>query len=254
MRRQGIVWGLAALVLTASVMAAAACGGDGETRAAGGNQTPTPARGTPTVTPTGTPTGETENTPEGLPPLSGETVTTDSGLQSGETPAAGGDETPTKGGGQAPATGAGQTPAAGAGQTPAAGGQTPTGGGGGTTGGLPPPPEGTVTTDSHVTIVNIVKGTGETPQTGQTLVIHYTAWLTNGTKIDSSRDRGTPFEFVLGDGQVIAGLEEGLATMQVGGRRFLTIPPELAWGEQGSPPTIPPNATLIFDVELLEIR
>jgi peptidylprolyl isomerase len=111
-----------------------------------------------------------------------------------------------------------------------------------------------VTTDSHVTYLDIVRGTGETPQTGQTVVIHYTAWLSNGTKIDSSRDRGTPKEFVLGAGQEIAGLEEGVATMRVGGRRFLTIPPELAWGEQGYPPTIPPNATLIFDVELLEVR
>jgi peptidylprolyl isomerase len=104
-------------------------------------------------------------------------------------------------------------------------------------------------------IIDIEVGTGETPAVGQTLVVHYTGWLSaDGSKFDSSVDRGTPIEFVLGVGQVIAGWDEGLSTMKVGGERRLIIPADLAYGEVGRPPTIPPNAELIFDVELLEIR
>jgi len=112
----------------------------------------------------------------------------------------------------------------------------------------------TVTTDSGLEYIDVEKGTGETPQAGQTVAVHYTGWLTGGTKFDSSVERGTPFSFQIGVGQVIAGWDEGVATMHVGGERRLIIPPELAYGEEGRPPTIPPSATLIFDVELLEIR
>jgi peptidylprolyl isomerase len=99
-----------------------------------------------------------------------------------------------------------------------------------------------------------VEGAGASPQKGQTAVVHYTGWLTNGTKFDSSRDRGQPFSFKVGQGQVIAGWDEGVATMKVGGRRKLTIPSNLGYGPRGAGGVIPPNATLVFDVELLEVR
>jgi FKBP-type peptidyl-prolyl cis-trans isomerase len=89
---------------------------------------------------------------------------------------------------------------------------------------------------------------------GQTAVVHYTGWLTDGTKFDSSRDRGQPFSFPLGGGQVIAGWDEGVAGMKVGGRRKLVIPSELGYGPMGSPPVIPASATLVFDVELLDVK
>ncbi len=120
----------------------------------------------------------------------------------------------------------------------------------------PPPVAGEPTlSDTGLGIIDIVEGTGDTPVTGQTVVVHYTGWLNeNGTKFDSSVDRGTPLEFPLGEERVIAGWDEGVATMKVGGKRRLIIPAELAYGENGSPPLIPPGAELTFDVELLEIK
>lgn len=118
----------------------------------------------------------------------------------------------------------------------------------------PPPVAGEPTfSESGLGIIDIEAGSGETPETGKLVVVHYTGWLSDGTKFDSSLDRGTPFEFALGLGDVIAGWDEGLATMKVGGKRRLIIPSELAYGEQGRP-SIPPNAELTFDIELLEIK
>ena len=101
-------------------------------------------------------------------------------------------------------------------------------------------------------------GTGATPKIGQTAVVHYTGWLYNngekGKKFDSSRDRGQPFEFPLGQGQVIKGWDEGVETMKVGGKRTLVIPPELGYGARGAGGVIPPNAWLIFDVELVGVK
>ena len=119
----------------------------------------------------------------------------------------------------------------------------------------PPPVSGEpIETGNGLKYTEIEPGSGDSPEPGETVVVHYTGWLEDGTKFDSSLDRGTPFSFPIGTGQVIAGWDEGLATMQVGGKRRLVIPPELAYGPEGRPPVIPPNATLIFDVELLEIR
>ncbi len=113
-----------------------------------------------------------------------------------------------------------------------------------------------ITTGSGLQFCEIERGRGDAPKAGQTIVVHYTGWLeSDGTKFDSSLDRGQPFEFTIGLGQVIGGWDEGLATMQVGGKRRLIIPPDLAYGESGAGGgAIPANATLIFDVELLDIR
>jgi peptidylprolyl isomerase len=110
-----------------------------------------------------------------------------------------------------------------------------------------------VTTISGLKYVDLVEGTGATPRTGQTLSVHYTGTLQNGTKFDSSVDRGQPYEFRLGTGSVIRGWDEGLANMKVGGKRKLIIPPSLGYGARGTP-NIPANSTLHFDVELLAIK
>jgi len=102
-------------------------------------------------------------------------------------------------------------------------------------------------------IEKITTGNGASPKSGDTVTVHYTGWLTEGTKFDSSVDRDEPFAFVLGTGQVIKGWDEGVATMRVGDKARLTIPPELAYGPAGYPGAIPPDATLIFEVELLSI-
>jgi peptidylprolyl isomerase len=111
------------------------------------------------------------------------------------------------------------------------------------------------TTESGLQYRDLVPGTGEAAGTGATVMVHYTGWLEDGTEFDSSRSEGrTPLEFTLGAGDVIQGWDEGVASMKVGGRRELTIPPELAYGERGYPGAIPPNATLTFEVELLALR
>jgi FKBP-type peptidyl-prolyl cis-trans isomerase len=103
-------------------------------------------------------------------------------------------------------------------------------------------------------IEKVVSGNGASPKKDNVVTVHYTGWLTDGTKFDSSVDRDEPFTFVLGARQVIAGWDQGVATMRVGDKVRLTIPPELAYGQQGYPGVIPPNATLIFEVELLAVE
>lgn len=100
---------------------------------------------------------------------------------------------------------------------------------------------------------DLVVGTGEEAKTGDRVRVHYTGWLTNGDKFDSSKDADKPFEFPLGAGQVIDGWDKGVVGMKEGGKRKLTIPPHMAYGERGAPGAIPPNSTLIFEVELLKV-
>ena len=116
----------------------------------------------------------------------------------------------------------------------------------------------TMTTASGLQIADSKVGTGATPKPGQTCVMHYTGWLfengAKGKKFDSSVDRGEPFEFPIGQKRVIAGWDEGVASMKVGGKRTLIIPPALGYGSRGAGGVIPPNATLIFEVELLDVK
>ena len=117
---------------------------------------------------------------------------------------------------------------------------------------------GEVTTPSGLRIIDVKPGAGPVPQAGQTVTVNYTGWLfvdgKKGKKFDSSLDRGQPFSFTLGQGQVIKGWDEGLATMHVGGKRTLIIPPDLGYGASGAGADIPPGATLMFDVELLSVK
>ena len=110
------------------------------------------------------------------------------------------------------------------------------------------------TTPSGLEYKDLVVGTGEGARSGATAVVHYTGWLMDGTKFDSSLDRGVPLEFVIGGRQVISGWDEGVASMNVGGKQELIIPPDLAYGDRGAAGVIPPGATLKFEVELMELR
>ncbi len=110
-----------------------------------------------------------------------------------------------------------------------------------------------VTSATGLKYSDIKKGTGATPKPGQHVHVHYTGWLTDGKKFDSSVDRGEPFVFAIGQGQVIKGWDEGVGSMQIGGKRQLQIPPELGYGARGAGGVIPANATLIFDVELISV-
>jgi FKBP-type peptidyl-prolyl cis-trans isomerase FkpA len=121
--------------------------------------------------------------------------------------------------------------------------------------GGPTPVSGdTVTTESGLQYIVISSGDGPAPEPGQTVYVHYTGWFTDGGKFDSSLDRGVPFAFPLGQRRVIAGWDEGVALMRVGDKRRFIIPPDLAYGEGGHPAGIPPNSTLIFDVELVSVE
>jgi FKBP-type peptidyl-prolyl cis-trans isomerase len=106
---------------------------------------------------------------------------------------------------------------------------------------------------AQLIVEDLIVGTGPEAKAGQQVKVHYTGWLTNGTKFDSSVDRGDPFKFKLGARQVIQGWDQGVAGMKVGGKRKLTIPPELGYGARGAGRVIPPNATLVFEVELLGV-
>jgi FKBP-type peptidyl-prolyl cis-trans isomerase len=130
--------------------------------------------------------------------------------------------------------------------------------------GSPTPPQAGATSaaaaPAEVTLADGLKytdeqvGTGALAQPGKTAIVHYTGWLMNGTKFDSSLDRGQPFSFPVGGGQVIKGWDEGVAGMRVGGKRVLIVPPELGYGARGAGGVIPPNATLKFEVQLLDLR
>jgi FKBP-type peptidyl-prolyl cis-trans isomerase len=117
----------------------------------------------------------------------------------------------------------------------------------------PPPPAPAASAEPPFSAVDVVVGKGPEAKAGDTVKVHYTGTLTNGTEFDSSRPRGQPFEFVLGKGKVIPGWDKGVAGMKVGGKRKLTIPSALGYGARGAGGKIPPNSTLLFDVELVEI-
>jgi len=110
------------------------------------------------------------------------------------------------------------------------------------------------TTDSGLQYIDLVVGSGAQPQFAQTVTVHYTGWLTDGKKFDSSVDRGQPFQFQIGVGMVIKGWDEGVMTMKIGGKRKLIIPPQIGYGARGAGGIIPPNATLVFEVELLGVK
>ncbi len=111
-----------------------------------------------------------------------------------------------------------------------------------------------VTTASGLKYIDETIGTGPSPLRGRTVTVHYTGMLEDGTKFESSVDRGQPYDFRIGVGSVIKGWDEGVMTMRIGGRRRLIVPPDLGYGAQGRPPRIPPNSTLIFDIELLNVK
>ncbi len=111
----------------------------------------------------------------------------------------------------------------------------------------------TITMNNNLKITDVQVGSGQEAKVGDHVVVHYTGKLTDGTTFDSSVPRGTPFDFTIGEGRVIAGWEQGIPGMKVGGKRTLVIPPELGYGANGYPPVIPPSATLVFEVELLGI-
>jgi FKBP-type peptidyl-prolyl cis-trans isomerase len=114
--------------------------------------------------------------------------------------------------------------------------------------------EGMTTSPSGLQYREDAVGEGREARAGDTVSVHYTGTLQNGTRFDTSRDRGQPITFPLGAGYVIKGWDEGIAGMKIGGKRTLVIPPQLGYGDRGSPPDVPPNATLVFDVELMGIR
>ncbi len=120
--------------------------------------------------------------------------------------------------------------------------------------GTPPAAAQEITTPSGLKYQDLVLGDGTVAETSHLVSVHYTGWLTDGTKFDSSLDRGRPFDFKLGAGQVIRGWDEGVTGMRVHGKRRLTIPPDLGYGPQGAGGVIPPNATLVFEVELLDVK
>jgi FKBP-type peptidyl-prolyl cis-trans isomerase FkpA len=133
-------------------------------------------------------------------------------------------------------------------------GDAPAGGAGGFAAELAIDTAALTRTSTGLRYQDVTVGAGDEATAGRTAVVHYTGWLPDGKKFDSSRDRGEPFSFPLGAGQVIPGWDQGVAGMKVGGRRKLVIPSELGYGAQGAPPDIPPNSTLIFDVELLGVQ
>ncbi len=118
----------------------------------------------------------------------------------------------------------------------------------------PKPSTTSASSSAQLKIEDTKQGSGVAVKSGDTVVMNYTGTLEDGTKFDSSLDRGQPFETKIGTGEVIKGWDQGIPGMKVGGKRRLTIPPELGYGAEGSPPKIPPNSTLIFDVELLQIK